>query len=80
MIYEALKKSLEQYIRYNEASGKEKLVIEKELRSALLGLREALDDIKLGYQTPEEKKAISKKKKKVVDKEDWIMYNHRVVK
>ena len=70
MIYEALKKSLEQYIRYNEASGKEKLVIEKELRSALLGLREALDDIKLGYQTPEEKKAISKKKKKVVDKED----------
>lgn len=70
MIYEALKKSLEQYIKYNEAGGKEKLAIEKELRSALLGLREALDDISLGYKNPEEKKIISKKKKKVVDKAD----------
>ena len=53
MIYEALKKSLEQYDLYNGATGKEKLIIEKELRTALLGLREALDDISLGYKSPE---------------------------
>lgn len=72
-IYEVLKKSLEQYNKYNEASGKEKLVIEKELRKGLLELREVLDDISLGYESPEEKKIVSKKikkKKKVVDNAD----------
>lgn len=71
-IYDTLKKSLEQYDLYNGATGKEKLVIEKELRTVLLGLREALDDISLGYKSPEEKKIIkkTKKKKKVVDNDD----------
>ena len=72
MIYDTLKKSLEQYDLYNGATGKEKLVIERELRIALLGLREALDDINLKYKSPEEKKIIkkTKKKKKVVDNDE----------